>query len=391
MSKVTKELLGKIFPNTPASKRDRFVSQFNNILPKYGVTTKLRFAAFIANVGIESDRLKTTKEYGAESYFFKYNGRKDLGNIREGDGPRYKGRSVLQTTGRYNYWRVVVAYLKVLTGKDWNSALANSNWDAYLKSKEYDALLKEADKYNVNFLAKPELLEQFPHAVEAAGVFIKDNNLNDYADKGQFYGYAGKLNRGSAKKKALHYNDRLAIYNLAMKVIPDDFDLTGEIKEEIKEELSGVGSKKVSGSVVASDHNAVEIGQTETISTETGTVSETVVQTNEQDVSIPAQVKSPELYQGVGFWKVIRRDLAAVTGGNFGLEGLTQLIQQASGWPEWVVGLVTKLTFYLALASIGYLIFRVIHYGIDTWKKNQKVKLEVNNATDVKRKDIEWV
>lgn len=230
MSKITTELLRKIFPNTPKNKLERFVSPFNEILPKYDITTKKRFAAFIANVGIESDRLKTTKEYGNNSYFLKYNNRKGLGNVREGDGPRYLGRSVLQTTGRYNYWRVVVAYLRVLTGRDWDSKLANNDFDSYLKTKEYSSLLIEADKHNVNFLAHPELLEEFPHAVEAAGVFVMDNNLNDYADKGQLFSYAGVLNTGSAKKKANHYNERQEIYELAMTVIPENFNLTKSIK-----------------------------------------------------------------------------------------------------------------------------------------------------------------
>ena len=243
MSKITLQLLKKIFPGTPNSKLERFVVPLNEILPRYGITTKNRFAAFIGNVGVESDRLKALEEYASGA---AYEGRAGLGNIRKGDGVRYKGRDIMQTTGRYNYWKVVVAYLRVLTGKDWYNKLADTNFDKYLQSQEYTNLLAEADKYNVNFLANPELLEVFPHAVEAACVFVKDNNLNYYADKGPagFFAYSGIINTGSPKRKAGHYNERTEIYNLAMSVIPDNFNLK-DTSQQPKNEKVTVGSEDI--------------------------------------------------------------------------------------------------------------------------------------------------
>lgn len=264
MSKITLTLLKKLFPGTSNSDLVRFVDPFNIILPKYDITTKKRFAAFIANVGIESDHLKALQEYASGT---AYEGRKNLGNVRAGDGVRYKGRSVLQTTGRYNYWKVVVAYLRVLTGKNWDSKLAETDFSAYLNTQEYTDLLAEADKYNVNFLAHPQLLEEFPHAVEAAGVFVKDKNLNSYADSGNFFGYAGILNKGSDKKQALSYGDRKALYTLAMAKIPEDFELdTANVEPDVPVPQPFVDSN------VSTDTNSGNVTQNVDVTTTSGDV-----------------------------------------------------------------------------------------------------------------------
>lgn len=135
------------------------------------------------------------------------------------------------------------------------------------------------------------------------------------------------------------------------------------------------------------DHQPVETTVTRT---EEGVTVE-ASRSNQQDVSESAKVVAPEPYLGLGFWKVIKRDFAAATGGNLSLSGLAEYAQQASGWPEWVVAIIQRIAVGVLIATIGYFVFRVVHYLVDTYKKNQKVKVEVSAATDVNRKDVEWI
>ena len=70
-------------------------------LPAYGVMdAPLRLAHFLAQVGHESGSFKYMEEIASGS---AYEGRANLGNTQNGDGPRYKGRGPIQITGRANY------------------------------------------------------------------------------------------------------------------------------------------------------------------------------------------------------------------------------------------------------------------------------------------------
>jgi predicted chitinase len=71
----------------------------------HGVTTRLRICHFLAQVAHETDKFRTLQEYGSTAYFARYEGRRDLGNTKAGDGARFHGRGVFQLTGRSNYPR----------------------------------------------------------------------------------------------------------------------------------------------------------------------------------------------------------------------------------------------------------------------------------------------
>jgi putative chitinase len=66
----------------------------------YEINTRLRIAHFLGQTCHESAGFRTTEEFASG---INYEGRQDLGNVKRGDGPRYKGRGLLQLTGRANY------------------------------------------------------------------------------------------------------------------------------------------------------------------------------------------------------------------------------------------------------------------------------------------------
>jgi len=65
-----------------------------------GINTQLRQGHFLAQIGHESGELRYNEEIASGD---AYEGRLDLGNTHPGDGRRFKGRGLIQLTGRANY------------------------------------------------------------------------------------------------------------------------------------------------------------------------------------------------------------------------------------------------------------------------------------------------
>ena len=88
-------------------RADYWDDWLNEAMSLYQINTPKRIAAFLAQVGHESARLKYTSEiWGPTKAQRRYEGRKDLGNIYPGDGSRFRGHGLIQTTGRFNHRRV---------------------------------------------------------------------------------------------------------------------------------------------------------------------------------------------------------------------------------------------------------------------------------------------
>jgi putative chitinase len=120
------------------------VAWINKLCPQYEIDSPQEYAHFLAQACHESDHFKTFAEYASGE---AYEARADLGNSQAGDGIRFKGRGIFQTTGRANYLQLGI------------------------KKGRRDL-----------FINHPEYLEQAEYAVWSACEYWASKNLNDVAN-----------------------------------------------------------------------------------------------------------------------------------------------------------------------------------------------------------------
>ena len=107
---ITVKQILQIMPNARAniSKNKNFagyslegiVLRMNKYAKEFGIDSPLRWAHYLAQIAHESAEFRYSEEIASGK---AYEGRKDLGNIYKGDGVRFKGRGLIQITGRCNY------------------------------------------------------------------------------------------------------------------------------------------------------------------------------------------------------------------------------------------------------------------------------------------------
>ena len=100
---ITADQLRGILPHITTVNLDLYLPQLQTILPHYHIDTPQRLGGFLAQCGEESMSFSKVKEDIDAATAQKYEANPALGNKQIGDGVRFKGRGLIQITGRGNY------------------------------------------------------------------------------------------------------------------------------------------------------------------------------------------------------------------------------------------------------------------------------------------------
>lgn len=169
---ITQDELHSIDSRTK-SRSAIYILGLNETLREFEIDKSfLREAAFIAQILHESGGLRYVRELASGEAYDTGRLAARLGNTPEadGDGQWYKGRGLIQITGKRNYLLCGMAL-------------------------------------DVDLLAQPELLEQPVLACRSAGWFWRNNGCNELADKEDFLRLTKVINGGTngwAERKMLY-------------------------------------------------------------------------------------------------------------------------------------------------------------------------------------------
>lgn len=175
---MTIEQLAKCLPHAKPENIQKYGAKLIDAMKKHNISlSPQREAAFIAQIAHESGSLRYVEEIASGE---AYEGRKDLGNVQPGDGKRFKGRGLIQITGRANYKAV-------------------------------------SDALRYDFVSKPEDLELPGPACFSAAWFWQQAGLNRLADIEAFEKITKRINGGLNG-----YEDRCKHWEIAKAVLEDD-------------------------------------------------------------------------------------------------------------------------------------------------------------------------
>jgi len=165
---ISVEQIKRIYPFA-GPRASVFCQPLNDAMGEFGIDTPTRQAAFLAQIGHESGQLRYVEEIASGA---AYEGRKDLGNVQQGDGVKFKGHGLIQITGRANHAKCSLA----LFGSE------------------------------LVLLANPRRLCEVSGACRSAAWFWQSRGLNELADDGQFEKITRRINgglNGQAERLAL--------------------------------------------------------------------------------------------------------------------------------------------------------------------------------------------
>ena len=148
-------------PSLPPAKVAIYKPPLETAMTEFEIVAPKRQAAFLAQLGHESNDLKWMFEiWGPTDAQKGYEGRADLGNNQPGDGYRYRGRGPIQLTGKANYRAASLAL--------------------------HVDILNDPDK-----VSSPEI------GFRVAAWFWKTHGLNELADAGAFLDITKRINGGT--------------------------------------------------------------------------------------------------------------------------------------------------------------------------------------------------
>lgn len=192
--KITASNLKQIVPTINPDLLTVYPALLSEIPLKYNIDTPARMSCFLAQIAHESGSFKYTREIASGR---AYEGRKDLGNIYPGDGVKFKGRGLIQVTGRTNYRACSLALFgdeRLTKNPDILStptyAVESACW--YWKSRGLNEICDEPDDWTITTHHPDGTVKAVYNKFQWLTIKI-NGGLNGYNERLHFYDKAKQV------------------------------------------------------------------------------------------------------------------------------------------------------------------------------------------------------